>query len=154
MKISADYYTKHVTTVMLVEDNIADQFLFIQALSNVNQTSLYGIAENGYEALLKIEQSVLLPDIIFSDITMPVMDGIEFLEKINAQKRTKDIPVIILSSATEQARFVCSKGARVFIKKPIDSEILREQIDVIVNSSFLAFNGLHKDIFQQEYYIL
>lgn len=153
MKISTDIFEQHIISVMLVEDNKADQYLFTEALSRVKNTRLFGIAENGVEALIKIEQSLILPDIIFSDITMPVMDGIELLHKILHNPRTKNIPVIILSSATGQARYVCSKGARVFIKKPIDSEILREQIDVVVNSNFLAFSNIYENALQEAYFI-
>jgi CheY-like chemotaxis protein len=153
MKIKADYFSQPIISVMLVEDNKADQYLFTEALSNVKNTRLFGIAENGVEALMKIEQSIQLPNIIFSDITMPVMDGIELLEKLLNNNRTKNIPVIILSSATEQANFVCSKGARVFIKKPINAEILRVQIDVVVNSNFLAFSNSYNNLLQEEYFI-
>jgi len=153
MKINSDYYSQRTISVMLVEDNIMDRYLFTEALSKVNNTELFGIASNGIEALLKIEQSIALPDIIFSDISMPVMDGIEFLQKILGNNRTKNIPVIILSSATSQARFISSKGARVFIKKPIDTEVLREQIDVVINSNFLAFSGSYKNFSQEEYFI-
>jgi CheY-like chemotaxis protein len=153
MKIKSDYFTQPVISVMLVEDNKADQLLFTEALSHVKNTRLFGIAENGVEALMKIEQSAQLPDIIFSDIIMPVMDGIELLHQILNNHRTKNIPVIILSSATGQARNVCSKGARVFIKKPIDAEILREQLDVVVNSNFLAFSNIYDNEMQKEYFI-
>jgi CheY-like chemotaxis protein len=153
MKIKTDFFVQHIISVMLVEDNIADQILFTEALSKVENTRLFGIEENGREALLKIEQSVELPDIIFSDITMQIMDGIEFLEKVLNNKRTKDIPIIILSGVTEQAHFVCSKGARVFIKKPIESEILREQINVVINSNFLAFSSVYKNALEEEYFL-
>ena len=104
-------------TVLLVEDNDDDQFFFTEALSYIDDVSLYGVASNGREALEKLHEPLQLPDIIFTDIHMPVMDGIECLAELMKDPRTKNIPVIMLSSDTSKSGVACALGAKAFIKK-------------------------------------
>src|ERR1022692_4204447 len=76
-------------SVLLVEDNEHDQLFFIRALSEIENATLYDIANNGKEAHDKLENPVILPDHIFLDLNMPVMDGIECLTEIIKKPQTK-----------------------------------------------------------------
>jgi len=121
-------------TIFLVEDNRLYQLLFIQVLKEIKHAILYGVANNGREALDKLENSTTLPDLIFTDINMPVMDGLECLTEIKKNPKIKDIPVVILSSATPQMELVQKLGAKAFLKKPSDIHTLREQLEQMINS--------------------
>src|SRR5437868_9877924 len=105
-------------SILLVEDNRLYQLLFIQVLKEIKHAILYGIANNGKEALDKLENSDTLPDLIFTDINMPVMDGFECLTEIKKNPKIKNIPVVILSSSTPQIELVHKLGAKAFLKKP------------------------------------
>jgi len=121
-------------SILLVEDNRLYQLLFIQVLKEIKHAILFDIANNGKEALDKLENSDTLPDFIFTDINMPVMDGIECLTEIKKNPKIKDIPVVILSSSTPQPELVKKLGAKVFLKKSSDGNTLREQLEELINA--------------------
>lgn len=125
-------------SILLVEDDLDDQFLFTEAISEIENTSLYGIANNGNEALAKLEASAHLPDLIFTDINMPGMGGIECLTKIMRNPQTKDIPVVVLSSSVEQAGLAHLLGAKAFIEKTSNGKTLLLQLKQMISSGFMA----------------
>ena len=85
-------------------------------------------AENGMEGLaLAVKEK---PDLIVLDITMPVMTGIEMLEKLKGEKELKDIPVIMLTaeSGKEAVTKAVRMGIRDYIVKPFKGPDLVERI--------------------------
>jgi CheY-like chemotaxis protein len=121
-------------SILLVEDNRLYQLLFIQVLKEIKHAILYDVVNNGREALDKLENSDTLPDFIFTDINMPVMDGIECLTEIKKNPKIKDIPVVVLSASTPQTELVKKLGAKVFLKKTSDGNTLREQLEQLLHS--------------------
>jgi DNA-binding response OmpR family regulator len=112
-------------TVLLVEDN--EDFLFYL---KDNLREYYNIAEavNGKEGWQKTLSAH--PDIIVSDISMPVMNGIELCEKIKQDPRTKHIPVVLLTALTceDQQLQGLATGAADYMTKPFNFEILVSKI--------------------------
>jgi CheY-like chemotaxis protein len=84
---------KIAKSILLVEDDKDDQIFFIQALSEIENATLFHIANNGKEALEKLANCTVFPDLIFTDINMPVMNGTEFLSAIMKNPYTQNIPV-------------------------------------------------------------
>jgi CheY-like chemotaxis protein len=123
-------------SILLIEDDVEDQELFLEALSEIENATIYHVACNGKEALAQLQQPSILPDLIFSDINMPFMNGIECLSEIKMNPRTKNIPVFILSSSVNDAEIVRELGARAFIVKPNSSKILQQEIEKIINEDF------------------
>ena len=112
-------------TVLIVEDN--EDFLFYLK-DNLNEH--YNIAEaadgkEGWQKALAIH-----PDLIVSDISMPVMDGIELCKKIKQDARTKHIPVVLLTALAgeEQQLRGLETGAADYMSKPFNFEILLRRI--------------------------
>jgi len=126
-----------VKKILLVEDDIDDQMFFVEAISEIKSAVLFGIANNGKEALNKLKRSVILPDLIFTDIHMPVMNGIECLAEIIKDPQIRNIPVVILSTDKGKAKLAHVLGAKAFIEKPSDSKILREQLEHHINLNFI-----------------
>lgn len=112
-------------TVLLVEDN--EDFLFYL---KENLREYYNIVEavNGKEGWQKTLSAH--PDIIVSDISMPVMNGIELCGKIKHDPRTKHIPVVLLTALTseEQQLRGLETGAADYMTKPFNFEILVSKI--------------------------
>ena len=83
--------------ILLVDDDIDDQEFFIDALGAIENANLFGVANNGKEALALLANSVPLPDHIFMDFNMPVMNGIECLtenrKKPENKRYTRSAPV-------------------------------------------------------------
>ncbi len=130
------HYRRKTKNIFLVENNEDDQFYFIDALSQIDDTVLYDVANNGYEALKKLEHTGILPDIIFMEVNLPLMNGLQCLSAIMKNSLTKDIPVILISNENEYAEFACSMGAKGFIKKPKNAKVFRLALELMINAGF------------------
>lgn len=84
--------------------------------------------ESGLQALYWLQDNI--PDVILLDIMMPVMDGVEVLERIQANERLRDIPVIMVTAKTEMEsiKATLSLGAQDYVKKPIDFTELQTKV--------------------------
>jgi two-component system chemotaxis response regulator CheY len=83
-------------------------------------------AENGCHGLEVLERESGCFDLILLDWFMPEMNGQEFLEKVKSDDRYKEIPVIMLTTATEKMKMIQAirTGARHYITKPFSQEDL------------------------------
>ena len=85
-------------------------------------------ATNGKEALYIAED--YLPDLIMLDIVMPVMDGTEAMEKLEKNPRTKNIPVLFLTSLiSKKEEFDNCTANRHFLSKPIERDRLLDEVE-------------------------
>ena len=123
-----------IKNIFLVKDDAGDQGFFIEALSTIQTANLCGLANNGKEALDRLKDSVVIPDIIFMDINMPLMNGVECLRALKNIPQISYIPVIMLSTAVEQAEFCCRLGAKGYIKKPADITALQAELNQVIYS--------------------
>jgi two-component system chemotaxis response regulator CheY len=85
-------------------------------------------AQNGKEALGILREKKV--DLVFSDIHMPEMTGVEMVEQMAADGALKDIPVIVVSSEGSQTRLgeLLDKGARAYVRKPFTPELIRDVV--------------------------
>ncbi|MCD4813996.1 response regulator [bacterium] len=94
----------------------------------------YAVVEafSGVEALEKIKE--VIPDLFLLDIMMPDMNGYEVCEKLKADDRTKDVPVVMLTAKGQKgdAEQGLKVGADDYIIKPFDPYELGEQISEIL----------------------
>ena len=109
--------------ILIVDDSEAMQSFLGQCITMVPSLKVAGTASNGSEALKLIPQ--LEPDIIFLDIDMPVMDGLETLEVIS--KQFNDIPVLMLNSQTDgdsvKTMRALAIGAKDYLSKPLNLDL-------------------------------
>ncbi len=116
--------------ILLVEDNPNDAELTMRALSKHNIANKLFVVRDGAEALdyifadgnysdRKIED---VPKVVFLDLKLPKVDGLEVLRKIKSDERTKTIPVVMLTSSREEQDIVRSYklGVNSYIVKPVD----------------------------------
>ncbi len=129
---------KPAVNIFLIEDDESDTYFFIEALKEIENAILCDIACNGNEALEKLQSLVVLPDIIFSDIHMPQMDGIACFTEMKRSPKLCNIPVVFLSSDIAKVDTVRRIGASAFIKKPNDGQHLKEQIEKLLHLDFKA----------------
>jgi two-component system, chemotaxis family, chemotaxis protein CheY len=85
-------------------------------------------AANGAEGLAQVQTGGL--DMIFSDINMPVMDGLEFLKSLAGVAAAKGVPVIMITTEGSEARVVeaLSAGAKGYLRKPFTPEQVKERV--------------------------
>ena len=110
-------------TFLVVDDDMDDTFLFKEVLTEVDPTIQLMIANDGEEALMKLRTPErTLPDIIFLDLNMPKMNGIEFLKIIKNIELYKDIDVFIMTTSGEEAdrRTAEELGICGYLMKPLN----------------------------------
>ncbi|MCG8374360.1 MAG: response regulator [Balneolales bacterium] len=84
-------------------------------------------AANGQEGLEVLDREWL--DILFIDVNMPVMDGMEMLERVRKKSETRDMPILIVSTESNHERIeIINQQNAGFVHKPFTPEVLREKI--------------------------
>ncbi|WP_111706395.1 hybrid sensor histidine kinase/response regulator transcription factor [Lutibacter citreus] len=116
--------------VVLVVDDNADIRSFVKK-GLKDKFDIYE-AENGLRAFELANK--LMPNVIVTDILMPVMDGIEFCDKIKTTQETSHIPVIMLTAKTSEEWEIegLKTGADAYIRKPFDMEVVELKIKNIL----------------------
>ena len=92
-------------------------------------------ASDGAEALEKLGQRHV--DLVLADINMPVMNGIELVERMSQDPELCSVPVVIVATPMSQDRveYVLDKGARAYLAKPFRPEALRDVVVQILGAS-------------------
>ncbi len=92
-------------------------------------------AANGEEALAMLREQWI--DLVFSDINMPVMTGIEMIEKMRTDDMLKNTPVVVISTEGSKTRIeeLINQGVRAYLRKPFTPEDLKEAIDSILGGA-------------------
>lgn len=104
--------------ILIVDDDEDDREFFLQIVEEFYSGTNCVTAINGQDALEKLEN--YLPDVIFLDLNMPLMNGFQFLERRKQHNELKHIPVIILSTSSDPRSIqdAIRYGAKDFITKP------------------------------------
>jgi CheY-like chemotaxis protein len=121
--------------LLVVDDDRDDTELFTEAVEILDSTVQCINAVHGKEALEKLtSDAISMPDIIFLDINMPVMDGWAFLEQMKAIENVKDIPVIMYSTSSEKSimKTALLSGALCFFSKPESFNMLKSIMRVVL----------------------
>jgi two-component system response regulator len=124
--------------ILLIEDNPSDIELTKRALEKRHISNALLVAENGKEALDYLfgtgahagRDVADLPTLVLLDLKLPGLDGLEVLRRIRADPRTKRLPVVILTSSSEEQDLAGSYdlGANSYIRKPVDFAQFAEAI--------------------------
>ncbi|HTI09229.1 MAG TPA: response regulator [Puia sp.] len=125
--------------VLLVEDNPDDAELMIRELRKNHFSNNLFHVKDGEEALdfifatgkfSEVRNTLFPPKLVLLDIQMPKLNGIEVLQKIRSDERTRKIPVVILTSSNQDPdiRTCYNLGANSYIVKPVDFDKFTEAI--------------------------
>lgn len=116
--------------ILLVEDNPDDEALTLRALRKNNVRNDVVVVRDGAEALEYLfatgahasREATAMLALILLDLKLPKVDGLEVLRRIRADERTKLLPVVILTSSTEEQDLIngYSLGANSYVRKPVD----------------------------------
>jgi len=117
--------------ILIVDDDALNRRLLEKNLHNDGHQTTD--VDNGFAALSAIEEHH--PDVVLLDIEMPGLDGIEVLERIKSDPRTRHIPVIMISGVDDSDSLVrcLEAGADDFLPKPFDPLIFRARIGAGLN---------------------
>jgi two-component system response regulator len=120
---------EHAVEILLVEDDPQDLELALRALKKANVSNRIVVARDGAEALdfifcegahagRRIEDR---PRVILLDLKLPKVDGLEVLQRVRNDPRTRTIPIVVLTSSKEQRDVVESYrlGVNSYVVKPL-----------------------------------
>ena len=127
---------KHNCKILLVDDQEIILAIFETHISSLGYHIIK--ARNGEEALEKINRE--MPDLILLDIIMPVMDGYEVCRRVKANKQTRDIPVIVLTSLdkTEDLVKALECGADEFLNKTVNPVEMKARVRSLLKKKALS----------------
>lgn len=130
--------TTHHGRILLVEDNPDHRELTLMTLSGNNLPNDVVVANDGFEALDYLfgmgghagRDARDLPALILLDLKLPKLSGIEVLRRVRTDERTRFIPVVILTSSSEDEDIVASleSGANSYVRKAVDFGRFVEQL--------------------------
>ncbi len=120
-------------SALIIEDDTTIRAVLKRIMSKKFGFNIYQ-AENGAEGLKVLHETN--PDIVLLDITMPLMNGIEFLQRIRHENKYKDTPVFILSAINDRKLIqqMIELGVNDYILKPMDIEVVYDRIQNFINS--------------------
>lgn len=112
--------------ILLVEDTADDEKLILLSLKKNHISNTVNVVRDGQEALDYLlgsdREQRELPTVVLLDLKLPKIDGIEVLQRIRANEKTKLLPVVILTSSDEEQDRLASYGlgANSYVRKPVD----------------------------------
>ena len=115
----------HGVEILLVEDNANDAELTLRALKQRNLANQVQVCCDGAEALDFFSGGAgPLPKVVLLDLKLPKVDGLEVLRRLKQDTRTKSIPIVVLTSSSEEPDIerAYALGANSYIVKPVDFE--------------------------------
>lgn len=117
-------------SILLVDDDEDDRLFFQEALDDLGNPVLFKSAQHGLDAINTLENDAL-PNAIFLDLNMPVLDGHECLKQIRSNPQYNDVKIIIYSTSynLEVAEVLKEDGANYYIHKPSDYTQLKQTIN-------------------------
>ncbi len=125
------------TLVMVVDDSVtvrkvASRFLERQGMDVI-------LAKDGVDAMAKLQELEILPDVMLLDIEMPRMDGFEVASRVRHTERLKEIPIIMITSRTgeKHRERALSLGVNEYLGKPYQEVELLETIGELTGKEFI-----------------
>jgi len=116
--------------ILLVEDNPDDVELTMRSLKQNNISNEVVVASDGAEALDFLfatgaytnRSNEKNPAVVLLDLKLPKVSGLEVLQRVRADKKTKLLPVVIVTSSNEEKDLIngYSLGANSYVRKPVD----------------------------------
>lgn len=128
--VSTSSPSRHID-LLLVEDSAADREFALRALRKHALAPRVAVAEDGVIALELLHGAdAIRPKVVFLDLQMPRLGGLEVLRRLRADERTCLLPVVVLSSSSEESDLTtCYQlGANSYVVKPGDFEAYERTI--------------------------
>ena len=130
-------------TLLIVEDNLE---LRTYLKNELKEKYTIIVAENGHKGLQCAREQ--LPNIIITDVVMPVMDGLEFCREIKKDIKTSHIPLLMLTSRAmvEDKVKGIDSGADIYLSKPFNMDVLKSSLSQLLTSRQILFNKYYNGV--------
>lgn len=126
-------------SIFLIDDDVDDRLLFSEAVASVDPSVIFSCAEDAETGLSMLTNgTVVMPDVIFLDINLPLLSGWTCLVGIKKNPQLRNIEVIMYSTSTNQRDrdLAAELGALCFISKPYDFRVLQKILTIVVKSLY------------------
>jgi CheY-like chemotaxis protein len=122
-----EYHTHHV---FIADDDEDDRLLFQEVIRELPYLVHLSMARDGEETLKILESMHQLPDLLFLDLNMPIINGLECLQEIKRNPKLMHLPVVIFSTSSFPGNInkVYELGAHLYIRKPNDFSTFKRAI--------------------------
>jgi YesN/AraC family two-component response regulator len=132
--------------VLVIEDDEDFRYYLSESLKEYYQIIEATNGKDGWQKALFHH-----PDLVVSDVQMPYMNGMEFSQKLAQDKRTKHIPVVLLTASQVDNGLVCGleSGAVGYLTKPFDMDVLVAKVN-----SLLQLNQAFREVYSKQVSIL
>ena len=133
---------KNLHTIFLADDDLDDRFIFGEIIHEIDPELRFINAGDGIAALELLKTQTVIPDLIFLDINMPLLNGLECLCEIKKIPAFAKVPVIVYSTTRNdkevQKSLAC--GAAAFIAKPNRWQELKQSIAGLISQFIVRGN--------------
>lgn len=116
-------------TILIVEDEKPIREFLVTSFQSQGYSVLQ--AWHGQHALDIVASAANRPDLVISDVMMPVLGGVELCQTMKGDHRTADIPIVLMSAAHPRAS--AEAGADAIIAKPFDLGVLDELVERLLS---------------------
>lgn len=123
--------------ILLVEDDADDEALTTMALREAKVANRIAVVRDGQEAIDFLycegeytDRDGEMPAVVMLDLKLPKMNGIDVLKRMRSDPRTEFVPVVILTSSSEEEDIIASyrSGANSYVRKPVEFDGFAEAV--------------------------
>lgn len=117
--------------IVLVEDNPDDEDLTLRALKKQHVANDIVVVRDGAEALeFLLGENNPLPSLVLLDLNLPKVGGLQVLQRLRSEERTRFLPVVVLTSSDEDKDLIDGYrfGANSYVRKPVDFHQFTEAV--------------------------
>jgi len=125
--------------IFLADDDADDKLLFVEAISDIDANINCIMTSNGQEALALLNVMDPLPDIIFLDVNMPVVNGLDCLKDLRATKRYSQVPIVMLTTSSSEFIRAQAMGANLVLTKPPSFKELKVLLKEVIDKGSSLF---------------
>lgn len=137
--------------ILLADDDEDDRLFFKEALQEIKVKTVVTTVNDGLQLMNYLNHpGNQLPNVVFLDLNMPVMSGLDCLTEIRRNKELRNLAVAIYStsSSDENIEEAFVKGANIYIKKPNEFSLLKIILEQVINMNWQYHtSGLKKETF-------
>ena len=122
--------------ILIVDDSSVTRAVLKKTIAMTGiDIEVFYEASNGKEGLEVLDNNQV--DLVMADLNMPVMNGLEMTDKIFANEKTHDIPVVVISTEASSSRIdtLEEKGVRGYVHKPFTPESIRNVLTSVLEKS-------------------
>lgn len=135
-----------IQSILLADDDNDDQLLFEEALHRVDATVSCLTACDGVDLLEKLTAGIPSPDLLFLDVNMPRMNGIDCLKQLSENSQFSQIPIIMYSTSSFYRDECLKRGASGYMEKPSDFQQLCQQLKFILSKGLPFPKNAHLSV--------